>query len=337
MNILLTSVGRRSYLVEYFKECLKGDGKVYVTNSTDISPAFAVADGCAVSPLIYDEQYIPFLLDYCSKMNISAIVPLFDVDLLILARNKALFAEAGVTLIVSDEQVIDICNDKWKTYEFGKKNAIGVPATYLNLEDAIEALETEKISFPVIVKPRWGMGSLSIYQADDMDELALFYRKIRREIESSYLKYEAKMDSDHCVIIQQKAGGEEYGLDIICDIDGVYQTTIVKHKMGMRAGETDCAEVVDNKMLTDFGKKLAAAISHIGNLDVDVMVDGDNIFVLDMNARFGGGYPFSHTAGANLPKAIINWLEGKGTPKDAFAVKYGVIAQKNIQMVELRR
>ena len=337
MNILFTSVGRRSYLVEYFKKSLGDKGKVYVANSTDISPAFEVADGCVVSPLIYDDSYIPFLLDYCRKMEISAVIPLFDIDLLILARNKQRFTDIGVTVVVSDEGVIDICNDKWRTYLFGKENGIGVPATYLSLEDSLSAIRSGEVSFPLIVKPRWGMGSIAIYQADDEEELRVFYNKTFKGIKDSYLKYEAAMDIDHCVIIQEKAKGEEYGLDIIDNLNSEYQTTIVKHKMGMRAGETDCAMVVEDKALSDFGKKISMALGHVGNLDVDIMVDGEDIKVLDMNARFGGGYPFSHMAGANLPEAILNWLAKEETSADVFDVKYNVLAQKNIQIVELKR
>ena len=71
MNILFTSVGRRTYLVEYFKNALKNDGKVYVANSDANSPAFLVADESVVSPLIYDKNYIPFLLEFCKKNNIQ--------------------------------------------------------------------------------------------------------------------------------------------------------------------------------------------------------------------------------------------------------------------------
>ena len=69
MNVLFTSVGRRSYLLDYFREVI-GDGEIHAANSSAISPAFQVADKCTVSPLIYDEDYIPFLMDYCKKNKI---------------------------------------------------------------------------------------------------------------------------------------------------------------------------------------------------------------------------------------------------------------------------
>ena len=77
MNILLTSAGRRGYLVKYFREALNGDGFVHVGNSSPVSPAFAYADYHIVTPLIYDENYIPFLLNYCKEYDIKAIISRF--------------------------------------------------------------------------------------------------------------------------------------------------------------------------------------------------------------------------------------------------------------------
>jgi carbamoyl-phosphate synthase large subunit len=69
MNILLTSVGRRSYLVKYFKEAVGENGEVHVSNSNTITPAFIHADKSTVSPLIYENRYIPFLLNYCIQVT----------------------------------------------------------------------------------------------------------------------------------------------------------------------------------------------------------------------------------------------------------------------------
>ncbi|MGN0028110.1 MAG: carbamoyl phosphate synthase-like protein, partial [Clostridium sp.] len=77
MNILITSVGRRSYLVNYFKEALGEKGEIHVANSSSVSPAFQYADKSVVTPLIYDDNYIPFLKKYCIENNIDAIISLF--------------------------------------------------------------------------------------------------------------------------------------------------------------------------------------------------------------------------------------------------------------------
>ena len=167
MNILITSVGRRSYLVKYFKDKLGVDGKVFVSNSSSLTPAFNVADGHVVTPLIYSDEYIPFLMDYCKKNSINMIISLFDIDLYILSLNKEKFNEIGVDVIVSSSYFIKICNDKWLTYNYLNDNNFDTPKTYLSLDRMINDINKGIVSYPVIIKPRWGMGSLSIYEASN--------------------------------------------------------------------------------------------------------------------------------------------------------------------------
>ena len=253
MNILLTSAGRRSYLVKYFKEALNKKGEVHVSNSTSLSPAFSYADKSVVTPLIHDKSYIAFLLDYCNKNNIKAIIPLFDVDLPVLAQNKKKFKDIGVNVIVSNYEVVDVCNDKYKTYQFFKKYHFNYIKTYLTVEDAKIAINNGYLSFPLIIKPRWGMGSIGIYEADNLEELETFYKKTIKTIKDSYLKYESSVDFGKSVIIQEKINGQEYGLDVINDLNGNYINTIVKKKIAMRAGETDRSKEIKNAELKKIG------------------------------------------------------------------------------------
>lgn len=334
INILLTSVGRRSYLVNYFKNALRGKGKVFVANSTAQNPSFQVADGSVVTPLIYDNSYIPFLIKYCNENNISVIISLFDIDLPILAKNKDLFIKNGINVIVSDYNVIKVCNDKFLTYKFLIKNGFNAPKTYFDINQVKNDIQSGAISYPLFVKPRWGMGSISVFEACNEEELNVFYKKVKRELQNSYLKYESAVDIENSVLIQEKLNGQEYGLDIINNLEGDYQNTIVKKKISMRSGETDCAITVNNQSLKELGKTISKTLGHIANLDVDVFVVDDVPYVLEMNARFGGGYPFSHMAGADLPKEIIDWLEGSSDINLLFA-KPGVMCQKNINLVYL--
>lgn len=70
------------------------------------------------------------------------------------------------------------------------------------------------------------------------------------------LKYEAAQDKERCIIILEKLEGQEYGLDVINDLSKVYQGTIVKKKLAMRAGETDCAQIVGVPKLKLLGTRL---------------------------------------------------------------------------------
>ncbi len=335
LRILLTSVGRRSYLVKYFQTALGNRGEVHVANSTAVTPVFTLTNKHVVTPLIHDSAYIPFLLDYCKKNQISVLISLFDVDLPVLAANKQKFSDAGMEVIISSKAVINVCNDKWETYLFCKKNGFHTPNTHVSLNSAHDAIRSGELRFPVVVKPRWGMGSIGVFEANNETEMDVFYAIVEEQIMSTYLKYESAGNEGSMVLIQEKLCGIEHGLDVINDLNGDYQSTIVKRKLAMRAGETDCAETIENEPLQNLGEMIGKTLHHIANLDVDVFLVDDIPYVLEMNARFGGGYPFSHLAGVNLPLAIIKWIRGEPVKGDLLKAKPGIVAHKDIDLVVL--
>lgn len=339
MKILLTSVGRRAYMVKYFKDelaKLPEKGQVHVCNSDSLTVAFAYADQSVVSPLIYDDEYIPFLLNYCKENKIDMVISLFDIDLLILAKNKEKFQEIGTQVIVSDPHLIEKCNDKWKTYQYLKENGFKVPKTYLTLQKTMLALDKGELKYPVIVKPRFGCGSIAMCIANDDMELLYNYSRNARSISNSYLKYESA-NEDEIIIFQEMLPGQEYGADIINNLDGKFENAIIKKKIAMRAGETDISETVDVPCLFNEAKRLGELTGHIGNMDCDMFLVDGKPYILEMNARFGGGYPFSHMAGVNLPKAIIDWHNGKSVEKDLLTAKTGVLTYKELTLTNVTK
>jgi len=335
MNILLTSVGRRAYIIDYLRDVYKRlglAGNIIATNSDMNTTAMSVADKAFESPIIYDEKYIPFLLEICKSEKIDMLISLFDIDLMILAKNKSRFEEMGVKVIVSNENIINICNDKFEMLKYLKKINMPVPKTYIDLEEALKGADFDKNSY--ILKPRWGMGSLSIFEAENKKELEVLYEKAKRSIQKSYLRFESGADIDRAILIQEKIKGDEYGLDIFNDFKGENLTVTVKRKLAMRSGETDIAEVIENKELENIGKKIAESLKHIGNLDMDILFDGQKAYIIDMNARFGGGYPFTHSAGVNELEALIRLCKNEKV-NDLSVKKYGLFA-KEIAMLELK-
>ena len=332
MNILITSVGRRAYLVKYFKE-VEGVKEVHVSNSDDLSVAFKYADKSVVSPLIYDKTYILFLLDYCQENKIDILISLFDIDLLVLARNKEKFARIGTKVIVSSPEITDICNDKWKTYLYLKENGFNVPQTFLNLQSTMSAITKGKLNYPIIVKPRFGCGSISMAVAEDEQSLLYLYNQTVRTVNRSYLKYESTGEEDK-VIFQECLQGQEYGADIINDLEGHFVNTVVKKKIAMRAGETDIAELCDQPEIVTTAEKLGKLTGHIANMDCDLFLVDGKAYILELNARFGGGYPFSHMGGCNLPQAIVSWCRGETVDKLLLTAKTGIRGYKELYITE---
>jgi len=337
MNVLLTCAGRRNYLVKYFQEALAGHGSVYGADASETSPALSEADGAFKVPDIYDPSYIDCLLSICKAYKIGLLLSLNDLELPILARERTRFLDIGTFPLVSDYHIVDLCFDKWEAEKFLKKINIDTPKSYLTLKDAVAAINNRELSFPVVVKPRWGTASLNIEYPQTVDELELTVKLCRMKIERSIIGKVSKTDLDHCLIIQEKLNGKEHGLDVINNLQGRHVTTFVKQKLGMRAGETDKASTVNNQLLSAIGKRIGQELGHIGNLDCDVFFDSTRACVLEMNPRFGGGYPFSHQAGAKIPAAIIAWATGKDPDEEWLTVRPNVIFSKCDRLVEIHK
>ena len=316
MNILFSCAGRRRYLLKYFREELSKEDKIIATDMQSSAPALTEADIVEIVPAVYAENYIETLKDICIKHSVDAIISLNDLELPILANNKNKFEEIGTRVIVSSMDVIDICFDKYKTSEFLSKIGLNSPKTYISYEEAILALKSGDLNFPVIIKPRWGSGSIGIEIAFDFEDLEILYNYLKKKLSRSILAKAS--NSEDSLLIQEYINGPEYGLDIMNDLNGDHCGVSIKKKLSMRAGETDKAITIKNDEIFSIGRTIGEKLKHIANLDCDILEKDGEFCVLELNPRFGGGYPFSHEAGVNMPKAIISWLTHDMPSKSCF-------------------
>ena len=335
MNILFTCAGRRTYLLKYFKENMAPGDKVVATDMQLSAPALQAADVKLQVPAVYDPKYIDITLNICKEQKIDALISLNDLELPILAENKAKFEALGVKVIVSDPEVIDIAFDKYKTAQWVESIGLNAPKTYVTLASAKEAIAKGEIAFPLFMKPRWGSGSIGLETIDDMEELDIYYHLLMKKIKKTILATASV--GDEYIMIQEKLTGNEFGLDVMNDLEGNNVAVSVKQKLAMRAGETDKAITVDLPEVREMGATIGRNLKHIGNLDVDIMqrANGDYC-VLELNPRFGGGYPFSYEAGANMPKAILQWLKGDKVDASILQPDYNKMFAKNDYLMEIQ-
>lgn len=335
MNILFTCAGRRTYLLKYFKENLSESDIIVATDMQLSAPALQVADVKIQVPAVYDPEYVNITLRICEDQKIDALFSLNDLELPILAENKARFEAIGVKAVVSDPKVIDIAFDKYKTAQWVESLGLTAPKTYVRLEDCKKALEVGEIAFPLFMKPRWGSGSIGLESIADMEELDIYYGLLMKKIKKTILATASV--GDEYIMIQEKLTGSEYGLDIMNDLNGKNIGVSVKQKLAMRAGETDKAVTVDLPEVREMGRKIGEALGHIGNLDVDIMQRADGAYcVLELNPRFGGGFPFSYEAGVNFPKALIQMIKGECFDPQLLVPEYGRMFSKNDYLMEIK-
>lgn len=332
MNILFTCAGRRTYLLKYFRENLSEGDRIIATDMQLSAPALQVADVKLQVPAVYDPKYVDTTLCICRQYKVDALVSLNDLELPILAENKARFEADGVTVIVSSPQVIDICFDKYKTAQWIESIGLKSPKSYVRLDEVKQALAKGEVAFPLFMKPRWGSGSIGLESIEDMEKLEMYYHLLMKKIKKSILATASV--GDEYILIQEKLTGDEFGLDVMNDLKGNNVAVSVKKKLALRAGETDKAVTVDLPVVREMGRLVGEKLHHIGNLDMDIMqrANGDYC-VLELNPRFGGGFPFSYEAGVNFPKAIIDWLKGNAVDPSILQPEYGKMFAKNDYLV----
>ena len=328
MNILFTCAGRRTYLLKYFKENMDVNDLIIATDMQKSAPALQMADVKIIVPTVYAPDYIEQVFNICQTYHVNVLISLNDLELPILAGQKKKFERIGTKIIVSDPNVIDIAFDKYKTALWIESIGLIAPKTYINIEDAKKALKNAEIAFPLILKPRWGSGSIGIETVYDIEELDLVYRLLLKKIKRTILSTVSV--GNEYILIQERLTGKEFGLDVMNDLKGNNIAVSVKQKLSMRAGETDKAITIDMPDIRQIGHKIGQCLKHIGNLDVDIMqrANGDHC-ILELNPRFGGGFPFSYEAGVNLPKAIIEWVKGNEIDPSILQPTYGLLFSKN--------
>ncbi len=327
-NVLLTCVGRRNYLVRFFQQALGGQGRVFAADASGDAAGMQEAERAFLLPPISHPRYIPHLESLCVRNEVRLLVSLNDLELELLSHHRGEFDARGVTVVVSPTQVIRTCFDKLETARRLAELDVKMPRTYSSLAEAEEALASGALSFPVVVKPRWGSGSIGTSFPRDIEELRLAFPLTHRQVQRSILAGASASDLENAVLVQQLVSGPEIGMDVVNDLHGTFVAVFPRRKLSMRAGETDKAVTCEDARLVELGRRLSQGLRHVGGMDCDVIDSPEGLYVLDLNPRFGGGYPFSHAAGANLPAALLAWARGQQPRPEWLQQRPGVMSAK---------
>lgn len=328
MNVLITSVGRCNRLLRDFRQALPDGGLVFAADVSMGAPALHEADRVFLVPQCTEPSYVDRLIDICSENDVGLLVARLDCEIALLARARERFLAVGTFPVVSEPRVIALCEDKLDANRFLADCGLRTPKTWLSLVEARRALDTREVSYPVIVKPRFGSTSLGLEEVSDARELALVYELALMRATQRFPS-SVHTAAEESVLIQERLAGDEYGIDVINDLCGHYVTTFARRKVRMRAGNTDRAVTVENEGLAALGRTLGERLGHVGCLDCDVFVSaGSAPVVVDLNPRIGGGLPFSHMAGANLAAALVAWRQGETPIRNVLAPRANVHVAK---------
>ena len=285
------------------------------TDCSKLAPAIYEADKYYIVPRIDDKDYLNCILDICIKEKINGLISLIDPELSLISENIVKFKEIGVTPIISEHKNVEMCFNKYKMYQFLVENGIRTAKTYIDKNEFYKDLEKENMKFPVFVKPIEGSASININKVYNKDELELLWKK------------------ENNLLIQQFMDGEEFGADVYIDmISNEISAIFTKKKIKMRAGETDKSVSIKDEKLFSIIKDFVKKAEFKGIIDIDIFKVNGEYYISEVNPRFGGGYPHAYESKVNIPKMIINNLEGKinneqigDYEKDIYMMKYNEV------------
>jgi carbamoyl-phosphate synthase large subunit len=284
-NVLILSAGRRVELLYAFREGLQHsypDGKIYATDlNPTLSAACQVADQSFKVPRVTEPDYVNVLLDLCRNYSIRMIVPTIDTELLPLSINRELFSREGVSLIISDPAFIQACRDKRETGVLFKSMGIPYPEVY----------SRHCLQFPCFCKPYDGSRSVGAKPIMDVSQLS------GDELEDEKNMFMELIPKTY----------KEYTVDGYYNSSHQLKALVCRERVEVRDGEVSKGITRKNFVYDYLKNKLAYIPGAIGCITFQFFVDevSQDIKGLEINPRFGGGYPLTHRSGARFTDYLI--------------------------------
>jgi carbamoyl-phosphate synthase large subunit len=285
-NILITSAGTRVSLVNIFKtelQLLFPDAKVLTTDlNPEFAPACRVSDGYFKVPPVLDDKYIPSLLKIAKANNVGLIIPTIDTCLLKMSENVEKFNENNISILVSDTSLVKKFNDKKLTNEFFESKNIAVAKLFSKTD----------YELPLYIKPIDGSSSIDNFIIRLNDELHHYHFRNEKLLFFEYLDHDKHT---------------EFTIDMYFDINSKLKSLVPRQRLEVRQGEVKKGITKDaffNSIIWDIFKDIKGLRGCI-TLQIFVNHSTNKIYGIEVNPRFGGGFPLSYLAGANYPKWII--------------------------------
>jgi carbamoyl-phosphate synthase large subunit len=181
--------------------------------------------------------------------------------------------------------VVAIGRDKIATHDWLVANQV---PTVRQTKPMTIAEDPKSWAFPLVVKPRFGSASIGVTTVRNSAELAI-------------------ATSEYDIVVQERAAGLEYTVDLYADRRGTLRCAVPRCRLEVRAGEVSKAQTVNNPVLIDLAGRICDLLPEpFGALNVQMfLAETGQPRVIEINPRFGGGFPLSWRAGADFPRWLL--------------------------------
>lgn len=305
---LASTVGKRGYIARYLRDSSPAGSVVFGTGNEKYTPGFMSCDTSFIVPSITAPDYLDAVIALSKREGFDAAVCLSDLDIAVLSKARDKMTEMGIACFFPGYEVAMRYLDKIQAAEFFRKNGFLTPKTFDSLEDAFEGL-----SFPIVIKPSKGSASSGLKICENEKEAVDHWNSIG------------------CPMAQEFIEGRLVNVEACSDTDGRPIAVSAWDRKASVAGETLLTETVAHEKGIEKVLSLLDASPIPGPIDVDFIEANDELYFIEINTRFGGGYPGSHLAGADFPGAMIASMHGETT--ELVKYKAGVTMVKELTPV----
>lgn len=245
------------------------------------------------------EEYWCAIIDIIQKEKINLIIPTGDMDVWHFARNKEELEEMGVTVYLSDLDTIMICQNKDMFYSYCHES-FPLPFT---------STDFMELKLPMYAKPTKGSGGRG-------GKLCEAIHDINATSMPTNIKY----------IYQEYLPGVEYSVDTLSDLKGNVITCVVRERMQTKAGISTKGRIIRDNHIESLCADMCKHLNIVGPSCMQLKEDANGqLKFVEVNPRLGGGTYFTTLAGVNIPKLMLQSLEGEAvapTPKEITVVRY---------------
>jgi carbamoyl-phosphate synthase large subunit len=307
--VLFTCAGQRVDIVGAFRDA---GATTVAADVNPLAPALYHADAYALVPRVDDDGYVAALRGIVDEHDVRLVVPLTDLDQSTLATRRD---ELGALLLLPDVDIVEQLSDKYRAHELFEERGVPSPPTWLPTH------VPDDVPFPVLVKARVGFGSRHIYRAEHRDQLAFFL---------DYTPVES--------LVQVQLQGEEFSIDVFCDLEGRCLNAIPRTMIESKGGESIKGMTIRDERLIELARDTSEKLRLVGPANIQCFREPNGAhYVTDINPRFGGGFPFPLAAGGRYPDLALSLARGERPEPRLGDFREGIVMTRFFSDLSLTR
>ncbi len=249
----------------------------------------------------------------------------------------------GVPILGTAAEDVDAAEDRERFDEILEQCGIPRPKgqTVFTAEEAKKA--ANELGYPVLVRPSYVLGGQGMQIAicdEDIDEFIGIINQIAQE---------------HPILVDKYIMGKEIEVDAICDGTDILIPGIMEHieRTGIHSGDSISVYPAQSitegnkKTLVEYTEKLARALHVKGMINIQFIVDGEDVYIIEVNPRSSRTVPYiSKVTGIPIvPLATqiicghtireLGYAPGLQKEADYFAIKMPVFSFEKIRGADI--